>query len=146
MNPNELANKLKARYPHMSAGVLRLTIAANTDSHQTITKQEPMKKRSKFGAVKTVVDGITFSSKAEASRYQNLKIQERLGAISLLTLQPSFELIVNGYKICSYVADFRYRKAGQSVIEDCKGFKTPVYRLKKKLMKAIYGIEIYESK
>jgi hypothetical protein len=102
-------------------------------------------KRSKYGAVKTVVDGITFDSKKEAARYQELKLLK----VEALVLQPEYELRVNGELICKYRADFRYmdKKNGLwiPVIEDCKGVKTAVYRLKKKLMLACYGIHILET-
>ena len=106
-------------------------------------------RRSKFNAVRTKLDGITFASRKEANRYQELKLLEKAGEISKLALQPSFILSVNGQKICKYVADFGYidimaGDRGELVIEDVKGVKTPAYRLKKKLMSAIYGIEIKE--
>ena len=100
----------------------------------------------KYRAVKTIVDGITFDSKAEARRYGNLKILERAGTIDSLELQPRYDLVVNGSKCGFYKADFRYNEDGRQVVEDVKGMKTPVYNLKKKLIKAIYGIEIYETK
>lgn len=105
-----------------------------------------MKRFNKYGAKKTVVDGITFASKAEARRYGELKLLEKAGEIRHLELQPKFDLTVNGEKIGRYVADFRYREGTESVVEDVKGFKTPVYRLKKALVKALYGIEIRETK
>src|SRR5688500_13421429 len=108
-----------------------------------------MRRRSlnKFGAVKTTVDAITFDSKKEARRYQDLKLLERAGVISELCVdkkQLRYSLVVNSEKICTYVADFRYVENGRTVIEDTKGFKTPEYKLKAKLMKACHGIEIRE--
>jgi hypothetical protein len=102
---------------------------------------------SKYHNVKTVVDGISFSSKKEAARYQKLKLLEKAGEISGLQLQKRFSLEVSGTRVCTYVADFFYHENNgfKIIIEDCKGFKTPVYRLKKKLMKACYGIDILES-
>lgn len=101
----------------------------------------------KYRAVKTEVDGIIFASKKEANRYCELKLLERAGEISNLKLQPEYLIIVNGQEVCKYKADFSYRdeKTVTQVVEDTKGFKTPVYRLKKKLMKACYGIEIFET-
>lgn len=100
---------------------------------------------SKYGNVRTEVAGIAFSSKREARRYQELRLYEKAGQISGLELQPRFDLSVNGVKVCTYVADFRYRTAdGKTVVEDAKGVKTAVYRLKKKLMIAIYEIEVEE--
>ena len=103
-------------------------------------------KRSKYKAVKTTVDGITFDSKAEAERYKVLKARALAGEIRELKLQHCFELEVNGVKICSYKADFVYIENNKYVVEDVKGFRTPVYNLKKKLMKALHGIDILEIK
>ena len=99
---------------------------------------------------KTVVDGITFDSAKEARRYGELKLLERAGQITGLEIQPSFRLVVNNCLICTYRADFRYTTdtphvRGLVVVEDVKGIKTPVYRLKKKLMLAIHGVEIFET-
>lgn len=105
-----------------------------------------MTRPSKYGAVRTEIDGITFASKAEAKRYGELKLLASGKVIEGLVLQPSFELIVNGAKIGVYRADFQYwdNEQGCRVVEDVKGMKTPVYRLKKKLMHALHGIEIVE--
>ena len=101
--------------------------------------------RSKYRAVKTEVDGITFDSKREAARYMELVLLERAGEISHLELQPKYDCVVNGHNSCTYKADFRYFDANGSVVEDVKGMKTPVYRLKKKLVEALYpGVTIQE--
>lgn len=106
--------------------------------------------RSKYRAIRTTVDGVTFASKAEARRYEHLRVLEDLGAIGQLMLQPKFSLIVSGRKVGTYIADFQYRvmESGQPdgplVIEDVKGMLTPVYRLKKKMVEAQYGITITE--
>lgn len=99
----------------------------------------------KYRSKKTVADGITFASKKEANRYLILKALLKNGEISNLRLQVPFDLSVNGFKVCSYVADFVYAENGIEKVEDVKGMITPVYRLKKKLMKAIHGIEIFET-
>jgi hypothetical protein len=98
------------------------------------------------GKAARTMDGILFSSKKEMKRYQDLKLLFHYGKIGSLELQPRFKLEVNGQLICTYVADFRYvdLSSMKIVIEDSKGFKTPDYRLKKKLMKAILNIEIQE--
>jgi len=105
-----------------------------------------MKRVSKYGAVPTIVDNVRFASKREATHYGYLKILEQRGKIRDLELQPRYRLEVNGELICTYVADFKYFDVAWNavMIEDCKGFKTPAYILKKKLMKAIHGIEIRE--
>jgi hypothetical protein len=102
-------------------------------------------KRSKYGAKKTVVDGITFDSQAEATRYGVLKIVQASGLITDLRLQVPYQITVNGKKVCRYVADFVYSENGKEVVEDVKGMKTPVYNLKKKLMEAVFGVVIFES-
>lgn len=100
--------------------------------------------RHKFHAVRTTVNGISFPSKGEAGRYSQLLLLEKSGLIRDLELQPKFPLVVNGEKICTYIADFQYTTDSGLVTEDYKGVRTPIYRLKKKLMKAILGIEITE--
>ena len=101
--------------------------------------------RNKYRAIKTTVDGIKFDSKKEAARYKVLKLLEKAGKITELELQPRYDLIVNLTKCGFYKADFRYFESGKEVVEDVKGMKTPVYNLKKKLIKAIYGIVIFET-
>ena len=98
----------------------------------------------KYKAIKTEVDGIMFASKKEAMRYKELKFLRSQYRISDLILQPKFPVEVCGKKICTYVADFLYYENGEKIIEDVKGVKTPVYRLKKKLVEAIYNITIKE--
>jgi hypothetical protein len=104
-------------------------------------------KGSKFGNKKTEVDGIMFDSKREAARYQALKLMAHAGEITELELQVRFPIRVNGQEVCCYISDFTYRPrgGGSLVVEDCKGAKTETYLLKKKLLKAIHGIEILET-
>lgn len=94
-------------------------------------------------------DGITHASKKEAKRWADLQLLQKAGRIRDLERQVVFDLKVNGNKVCKYIADFVYTEYehGQwsPVVEDAKGWPTPVYKLKRKLMKAIYGIEIRES-
>jgi len=108
-----------------------------------------MSGKSKYKAIKTVVDGIKFDSKSESIRYGELKLLEKAEKICRLRLQPEFELIVNDILICKYRGDFQYNdleKLGAPlIIEDRKGFKTRDYVIKKKLMKAIYNIDILET-
>ena len=102
----------------------------------------------KYNAQRTEVDGFVFDSKREARRYQELQLLERAGQIEHLELQPIFDISVNGQKICKYIADFRYMDLAPGsagvVVEDSKGVKTDVYKLKKKLVKAVYGIDVKE--
>ncbi len=103
-------------------------------------------RRNKYGNQRVVVDGITFASKAEAKRYGELKLLERAGEILNLELQPKFALVgIGATKICQYRADFAYQRTnGPLVVEDVKGMKTPVYRLKAKLFRDNFGFSITE--
>ena len=93
----------------------------------------------------TPCEGIRFHSKAEATRYQELRLLERAKEISSLELQPAFPLhSANGEAICKYIADFKYvNKDGLRVVEDKKGFKTPVYIIKKKWFLSEYPEYIF---
>ena|SRR3990167_8409052 len=101
---------------------------------------------SKYKAKPVTLDGHRFASQAEAARYGELKLLERAGKIADLTVHPRFQITVSGHKICIYEADFWYTDLEQArnCVEDVKGFLTPAYRLKKKLMLAVHGIEIVE--
>lgn len=128
-------------------------------------------RRSKYNAVRTTVDGFTFDSKKEAKRYGELKWLEADGQIRNLKRQPSFVLlapvVVGGREnvndgvlsgmepVGTYRADFSYEECQSLlrppprwllVVEDVKsaGTRTPVYRLKKKLVEATYGIVVKE--
>lgn len=106
-------------------------------------------KRSKYGNVRIQVDGMWFDSKKEGRRYQDLALLLKADKIGVLEMQVSYDLVVEGKMVARYVADFRYRdvQTGALVVEDVKSKatrKNRIYRLKKKLMKAIYNIEIKE--
>lgn len=99
------------------------------------------KRRNKYGAIKTQVDGIWFDSKGEARRYRELEILQKVGEISDLKLQVTFKIKVLGKHICKYRADFTYRDevTETDVVEDFKGKETNLFKLKWKLMEALYG-------
>lgn len=100
--------------------------------------------RNKYGAVRTTVDGITFASKAEANRYQELKLLLKAQKIAELELQPKYKIAINGIKVCSVILDFKYydKRLDRFIIEDVKGKDTPISRLKRKLVEAAYGIKV----
>ena len=119
---------------------------------------------SKYGNQKITIDTITFDSTGEGLRYKELKLLAKTGQITDLQLQKKFIIVPEirepdtvgprggvkkGKLIQSaayYVADFvYYDKNGKLVVEDFKGFKTDLYKLKKKLMKYIYDIDIKET-
>lgn len=95
-----------------------------------------------------VIDGFRFDSKKESRRYGELLIRERAGEIENLVLQPRFPIEIAGILVCTYVADFQYldRQTGDTVVEDVKSpaSRTRAYLIKRKLMRAVHGIEIME--
>lgn len=101
----------------------------------------------KYKNVKTIIDGIKFDSKAEARRYTELKLLEKVGEISNLKLQPKF-ILQHSFKhegktvrAITYVADFQYTENGKEIVEDVKGVETAVFKIKKKMfIKAYDGI------
>jgi hypothetical protein len=104
---------------------------------------------SKYNAIKTEIDGRVFASRAEARRYSELCLLEHAediaDRITGLECQPIYQLFINKKHICNYIADFRYTTySGAVIVEDVKGVKTPVYRLKKKMVEAAYNIKITE--
>ncbi len=102
-------------------------------------------RRNKYNARKTLVDGIYFDSIAESHRYIDLKFLQKAGEIKSLETQVPFLFTLNGKKIFKYYADFTYTtKEGIYKIEDVKGMKTAIYRLKKKLIEAQSNIVITE--
>jgi hypothetical protein len=105
---------------------------------------------SKYRNVKT--NG--YASKREAKRAEELKLLEKSGAIRDLREQVPFVLIPKqeGERECKYIADFCYyeHQVGDGwegdvlVVEDAKGYRDPVYRIKRKLMLKVHGIRIRE--
>jgi hypothetical protein len=103
------------------------------------------KRRNKYGAKPVVDNGQRFDSTSEFRRYCTLKLMERAGEIHGLELHPVYKLRVDGHDICEFEPDFRYLTAtGQLVAEDSKSPATitPEFKLKAKLFRALYGIEV----
>lgn len=108
--------------------------------------------KNKYRNEKVVINGIVFDSKREADRWADLNVLQRAGEISRLQRQVKYVLIPTQYdekkkvleRECSYIADFVYFKDGKLVVEDAKGFKTPEYRIKKKLMLLFHGVRVKE--
>jgi hypothetical protein len=113
-----------------------------------ITKAEKHGRIPRSSKAKRTVGGIVFDSMAEAKRYVLLCDMQRAGQISHLTLQPKYQLLVDGSLIGHYIADFEYlNKTGQLIVEDVKSIftrKDPLYRRNRKHMMAQYGIEVME--
>jgi hypothetical protein len=100
-----------------------------------------MTNRSKYRAKRTVVDGINFDSKKEAKRYMDLKSLRESGEVAWFLMQVPFRLPGN----TTYRADFLvFWKDGRVTVEDVKGFRTEVYKLKKRQVEDLYPITITE--
>ena len=95
--------------------------------------------------------GFKFDSKWEAERYGQLASMALAGVVKDLERQVKYEIVVNNYKICRYVADFSYtliheNGTEEKIVEDAKGVQTTDFKLKMKLMKAVFNINIKISK
>lgn len=92
----------------------------------------------KFHARKTVVNGVTFDSALESRRFAELQILEKAGVIRSLERQSVFPIVVNGVKVCKMIVDHTFFEGNTRVVEETKSkpTRTPVYRLKVKLLKA----------
>ena len=92
--------------------------------------------RNKYNAVKCEYKGIKFDSKKERDRYITLEYFVFERKINNLEVHPRFDLMVNGQKIGRYTADFRYKRNGETVVEDVKSkaTKTRDYILRKKIL------------
>jgi len=110
-------------------------------------------KKPKYKNKKTVVDNIEFDSKKEANRYFELKFLLKVGEIKNLEFQPKYILIDDfkdfegiWHRKIAYIADFRYWdvKKEKEIVEDVKGMKTEVYRIKKKLLLHKFNIHFRE--
>ncbi len=132
---------------------LRVLTAGKGKNTPKETKPKISQPRSKYGNVKTEVNGVKYDSKKEANRAIELEEQERLGIITHLekqkkyVLQPSFKFLGKTVREISYVADFVYEENGETIVEDVKSPITrsnPVYKIKKKMMMYVYKIKIRE--
>ncbi len=127
-----------------------MTLTPNMTAAEFRDMIHPPKKKAKYRNKKVVIDGFKFDSGAEGRRYCDLKILERAGEISDLRLQPFFPLYgFGGTRVCKYVADFSYSVdvgggVWRFIVEDVKGFRTPLYKLKAKLFADQMGFEIAE--
>lgn len=97
---------------------------------------------SKYRAIKTEIDGKVFDSKREAKYYLYYKDLEKQGIIRNLKLQTRIDFWLDNKKIFCYYPDFEYDDEEGHHFIDVKGVETPVFRLKKKLIEAQFGIEI----
>jgi hypothetical protein len=103
------------------------------------------KKKSKYSNKWVKYDGINFQSLAERNRYVELVNMKAAGAIKDFKRQVLFKFIINGVLVTTYRCDFVvYTIEGGHRVEDVKGVITDEYLLKKRLMKAIYKVDVIE--
>lgn len=107
--------------------------------------------KNKYNAGKVEADGMTFDSFKEYNRWCELKLLVRGNKIKNLRRQVTFEVVPlcrkddgKAERAVKYIADFVYEEDGKTIVEDVKGFKTPEYVIKRKLMLYRYGITIRE--
>lgn len=118
------------------------------EEYKALRVASSSQKRSKYGAKKSG----GYDSTKEHNRANELKLMQRAGLISNLREQVKYVLIPTQRdsdgnlleKECSYKADFVYTKNGATIVEDTKGFRTPEYIIKRKLMLQVHGISIVE--
>jgi len=155
--------------PRMQAQVLKKLKEEEKEKQALLEAEAEERKRSKYRSEKVTLelpDGTkhTFDSRKEAKRYNELLIRLKAGEISDLRLQVKFVLIPAQYepdtvgvrggikkgklieRECSYIADFVYTEDGKEVVEDVKSpiTRTPVYKVKKKLLLYVHGIRLKE--
>jgi hypothetical protein len=110
------------------------------------------RRNNKYRNEKVKYDGRTFDSQKECQRYMDLKLLERAGEIKDLrlqykfVLQPGYEFQGKKIREITYIADFVYWdvKKGYMIVEDVKGYRTEIYKIKKKMFEFKYGIPIHE--
>lgn len=123
------------------------TLCAKTGKGQSVTSQPETKpKRNKYGAVKKVIDNYTFDSTGEAKRYQELRLLEKAGEIRNLVAHVPYPLYVCDVIVAVLIIDFVYDEGDLTIPEDFKGILTPVFRLKRKMFEAYYGMKIRITK
>lgn len=97
-----------------------------------------MPRRNKYGAVKTLVEGVLFDSKLEARGWKELLLEQSVGLISELQRQVPFFIKVAGKKICKWTVDYTFIRDGQHVARDAKGVIARDVVIRKKLAEALY--------
>ena len=103
----------------------------------------------KYRNIKTVVDGITFDSKKEAKRYNELKLLKQAGIIEAFDIKVKYPYTIT-YSVndktysrnAHYESDFVVYYKDRIEVEDVKGVQTPIFKQKKRIMKALYNFDI----
>lgn len=103
------------------------------------------KRKSKYRNEKTEYNGVLYDSKKEAKYAQDLDLLVKGKQVEKWERQTPFTCVVNKKKICTYYADFKvWYTNGTIEVIDVKGVKTDVYKIKKKLVEALFNIKIIE--
>jgi len=107
-----------------------------------LIKEMPVVPASKYRNAQAEAHGMRFDSGKEAAGVSNLILLEKQRKVFALRLQVRFPLAGNTI----YVADAVYLTLGENGLEivvwDSKGFETPIWKIKRKLFKERYGIDI----
>ncbi|MGC8900127.1 MAG: DUF1064 domain-containing protein [bacterium] len=111
-----------------------------------------LEKYNKYHNKPVEVDGIRFASQKEANRYKELMLLKRAGEIKWIIPHPEYAVFAGvpdkpetHKRVFTYIADFKYMdKQGKIHVEDVKGVRTQVYKLKKRIIEALYHIKIEE--
>jgi len=137
-------------YDHQESFYVCQVCGRQFDDEFINSRRANLKKKNKYGSKKIEVDGYMFDSKKEAKMYEQLRDMQKVGMIKDLELQPEFLLQkkfrnFDGDKIreIKYYADFMFFDCEQDRwrVVDCKGYKTKVFRIKRKLFDFIYRDE-----
>ena len=102
--------------------------------HKPVT--DAPKKRSKYNAVPTVVDGIRFASKAEARYYSCIQFAKASGAVTNFLRQVPFHLDGGDKYVCDFMV---FYADGRMEVIDVKGFETATFLRKKKKVEKQYA-------
>ena len=119
-----------------------------TPPYPLLTPENLARARRQFGAIRrkyrnrpTVVDGQRFDSKAEGRHWLVLRAELASGRARLVLRQVPFHL--PGGVV--YRVDFLvHRPDGRLELHEVKGMRTEAYRIKKRLVEALYGVVITE--
>jgi hypothetical protein len=134
---------IATKKPSFTIDSIKQSACGSLNEHLTEVKTPG---KSKYNNQKCVVDGITFDSQKEGGRWMQLQMLLRANLISDLKRQVAYELNPGGTHSLKYVADFVYKNdRGEEIVEDCKGFRTVIYKKKGALMLKVHGITIKET-
>lgn len=102
------------------------------------------RRQNKYNAKSNYYNGNLYHSKKEAAYAESLDLLLVAKEIKSWDRQVKISLDVNGkdgkkYHICNYYCDFLVENSdGSKELHEVKGWETPVFRLKKRLMEALY--------